>query len=565
MLRGKGGNGLTFRGPLSAGQLVLLSSVLALLPAAVFGVYAMYSLVVRDQDSQKALLMETARALAVGVDREIATLRQISSVLAGSRLLTTRSLTAFDDLARDAASAGRYDLVLVDRQGQQLVNTRLEPGQPLPVTENMVLIDRVFASSQMHVSDLVRRTSDGSQTIAILAPVPLQGEVNFVLIITPHLDTLAELFKRIPLRGGWAAAIDDAGGTIVARSLDAEKHIGTKARLRIHSDAGIVRFTDLEGRPSYMAYNVAPESRFRAVVWAPEVVFYESTHVLRRSFGMIGLITLLVAVAAGLAAARIVRTPILALVAMAGRLGQGEAVTHSLSIMHEANVVGDALEQASRVIAAREASLRKETAKTVALAREVAHRTKNVMAVVAAIARQSIRSAKSPADFAIIFEGRLGGLARSLDLLVETAWEGVSLAALVRQQLSAFVDDSRFDASGPDVLLAPPAVQNIGMALHELATNAVKYGALSASAGRVRIRWSIECENFRFEWREEDGPPVGTAGRKGFGRSIIEEIAASSLDGLATLTFAAEGVVWTLVAPIQALTSPAQSPAEHLQ
>jgi two-component sensor histidine kinase len=261
-------------------------------------------------------------------------------------------------------------------------------------------------------------------------------------------------------------------------------------------------------------------------------------------------------------AARKVRRPILSLVETARRLGQGDTVAHRPSVMREANIVGHALEQASRTIATREASLRKETAKTVALAREVAHRTKNVMAVVAAIARQSIRSSKSPQDFAVIFEGRLGGLARSLDLLVDTDWEGVALAALVKHQLSAFVEDQRFAASGPAVLLSPPAVQNIGMALHELATNAVKYGALSETAGHVSILWQVDGGRFTMTWTERGGPPVAPPQRRGFGRSVIEDVAASSLGGSARLSFAPEGVSWVLDAPLANLQSPVRRLAE---
>lgn len=548
---------------LSAGQLVLMSSVLALLPAAVFGAYAMYSLIVRDQGAQRDQLLATARALSVGVEHEIDTLRQISGVLAASRLLAVDNLTAFDDLARDAAGAGRYDVVLIDRTGQQLVNTRLQPGEKLPVSKNLELIERMFSLKTGYVSHLVTRTSDASRTIAIMTPVIVNGDAQYALILTPHLDTLAAIFDRVALGRGWVAAIDDPTGQIVARSQDAEKYVGTKARLRSDKEADVVAFRDLEGRPSTMAYHVSPETRFRAVVWAPEAVFYESTFALRRSFGTTALLALLVAAGAGLAAARVVRRPILRLVQTARRLGQGQEVAHKVSIMSEANVVGEALEQASRTIAAREASLRKETAKTVALAREVAHRTKNVMAVVSAIARQSQRSAKTPQEFAAIFEGRLGGLARSLDLLVETDWEGVSLEALVRQQLSSFVEDYRFDAEGPPVLLGPPAVQNLGMALHELATNAVKYGALSEPSGRIRIRWKIGDGRFELEWLEMGGPPVEVPnGRKGFGRSVIEDIAASSLGGTATIVFAPSGLVWTLEAPLASLLSSVRKPSD---
>lgn len=552
---------MTRRYTLSAGQLVLLSSILALLPAAAFGAYAMYSLIARDQTAQREQLLDTARALMGGFDRELQAQRQITAILAGSRLLAINNIAAFDDLARDSARAGRYDVVLVDRSGQQLVNTRIEAGRPLPQSQNQDLIEDTFRTGTTKVSNLVRRTSDGTYTVAILTPVTATGDRRYVLIVMPHLDSLAEVFDRIPLAEEWAAALDDPSHTIIARTVDPGRFVGTKARLQTpNGGSGIQYLDDLDGRSSLVAYQVSARTGFRAVVWAPETAFYASSNTLKAWLGIIALIVLLVTGATALIAARLVRKPMLDLVMTARRVATGEPVEHHASIMSEANIVGQALEQASQAISLRETALRKETAKTVELARELAHRTKNVMAVVSAIARQSLRSAKDVQDFASIFEGRLGGLARSLDLLVETDWEGVSLDALVTQQLSSFADAGRFDAQGPPVLLAPPAVQNIGMALHELATNAMKHGALSVPQGGIRIRWALQAGQFTLAWEEHDGPATCAPVRKGFGRSVIEEIAANSLAGSAALAFEPEGIRWSLTAPIASVVANARQP-----
>lgn len=543
------------RYPLSARQLVLLSSVLALLPAVLFGGYAIYSLIARDQIAQKSYLVDTARALSIGLDREIQAMQQISAVLAGSRLLAVHNLAAFDDLARDSASVGRYDVVLTNARGQQLINTRMEPGQPLPHSRNIALIEEVVRSGEPRVSNLTRRTSDDQHSIAILSRVKA-GEETYVLILMPHLDALGDLFHRVALSDGWIAAIDDPTGAIVARSVDAAKYVGTRARLQTpQGGAGLREFVDLEGRPSVMAYFVSPDSGYRAVAWAPESVFYASSRTLTSWFSAVALLALAITIVTALAASRLVRQPILDLVDTARRLAAGNRVQHTCSIMSEANIVGAALETASQEISMREAALRKESEKTLMLARELAHRTKNVMAVVSAIARQSLRSATNVSAFARVFEDRLAGLSRSLDLLVDTDWEGVLLEALVRQQLLAFADAGRFSISGPPVLLAPAAVQNIGMALHELATNAVKYGALATATGNVFISWSLDGDEFRFEWREIDGDAVAVPERKGFGRSVIEELAPNSLSGSAELVFDSEGLRWTLTAPSADVTA----------
>jgi two-component sensor histidine kinase len=153
------------------------------------------------------------------------------------------------------------------------------------------------------------------------------------------------------------------------------------------------------------------------------------------------------------------------------------------------------------------------------------------------------------------FSDRIVGLAASQDLLIESNWQGVRVSDLVRSQLSLFREliGTRIEISGPPVRLQPPAAQAIGMALHELATNASKYGALSDSDGRVKITWSLDRtedeREFRLGWVESGGPPVSAPERRGFGYTIMVAMVEKSLDAEVTVDYAPTGLSWHVRAP----------------
>ncbi len=176
------------------------------------------------------------------------------------------------------------------------------------------------------------------------------------------------------------------------------------------------------------------------------------------------------------------------------------------------------------------------------LMREVNHRSKNMLTLVQAVARQTV--AANPNDFIERFGERMRALAASQDLLVKNAWKGVDLDDLVRSQLAHFADliGGRIELRGPPLFVSASAAQTIGMALHELATNAGKYGALSNDHGGVDLAWSIERneggeETFILCWRERGGPPVTEPSTRGFGSTVICNIAESSLDAQVELDF----------------------------
>jgi PAS domain S-box-containing protein len=184
---------------------------------------------------------------------------------------------------------------------------------------------------------------------------------------------------------------------------------------------------------------------------------------------------------------------------------------------------------------------------------EVNHRARNLLAVVLAIARQTARHA-DPATFVELLSERIGGLAASQDLLVENNWQGVELADLVKAQLGHFKDlfGTRVIIDGTPARLKPVAAQSIGMVLHELTTNAGKYGALSNTEGIARISWQIAQGkgSFSMLWVENGGPEVTPPTHKGFGQMVIAEMVEDTLEGHTEISYRPDGLSWQLSAPI---------------
>jgi two-component sensor histidine kinase/PAS domain-containing protein len=210
----------------------------------------------------------------------------------------------------------------------------------------------------------------------------------------------------------------------------------------------------------------------------------------------------------------------------------------------------------------QDVTARKENETRIALLlREVTHRAKNQYAVISAVIRETAKKTE-PASLVEEVEARLRAMARSQDLLVHSKWEGATIDAVVRTQIEPFGIGERCEIVGGPIMLSPPAVQYIGMALYELATNSVKYGALGAATGKVTISWSFEPGNetpgneageFQFQWRERGGPDVQPASTTGFGRKVLEQLVSLALRGNATLIFHPAGVSWTLFAPASAI------------
>lgn len=183
---------------------------------------------------------------------------------------------------------------------------------------------------------------------------------------------------------------------------------------------------------------------------------------------------------------------------------------------------------------------------------ELNHRVKNTLATVQSIAMQTARSHSDPRAFAEGFQARLLALSHTHDLLTRSHWEGADLGDILQHETEAH-GTSRVSANGPRVALPPAAALSLGMIFHELATNAAKYGALSAPDGRVLVDWSVADQTrprLELVWRETGGPPVKAPDRKGFGSRLIERNVRHDLAGEIELDYASGGLTATFSIPL---------------
>jgi len=189
-----------------------------------------------------------------------------------------------------------------------------------------------------------------------------------------------------------------------------------------------------------------------------------------------------------------------------------------------------------------------------ALVAELDHRVKNVLASVKSLASQSARKTVSLDAFLKTFSGRLDAMAAAHTLLTATRWRGADIGHIAAAELGGLaLGRARWE--GPEIVLSPRATNALTLALHELATNALKYGALSSDAGRVEVSWRGCGGGFELSWNERGGPAVTTPARSGFGLTLIEQVTGRELGGSARLEFLPEGVHATFVADASALAA----------
>jgi PAS domain S-box-containing protein len=190
------------------------------------------------------------------------------------------------------------------------------------------------------------------------------------------------------------------------------------------------------------------------------------------------------------------------------------------------------------------------------LIHELNHRVKNTLATVQSIASQTLRNAPTMRDAKEALEGRLIALARAHDVLTRESWEGAELKEIVGQALAPYgsLGENRLHVSGPEIRLTPRIALALAMALQELATNAVKYGALANATGEIRITWNVEparpSPRLHLRWEESGGPPVQAPSRRGFGSRLIERSLSQELNGIARIEFRPTGIICTVDAPL---------------
>jgi two-component sensor histidine kinase len=549
--------------PLST--LLIFVTLAVLSPMLLFGAYTLNVQSANDRAAERSRLSTLALDLVNAVDRELSGQIATAQMLAASRSLQRGDHMEFWEQAEDAASRANGHFILIDRDHQQLVNTHVPIGTPLPSTNNPALVDAGLNSGQILVSNLLTVAASQEHSLyTVRVPVIVDGMARYVLSYVPRRGAMLDVLMQSYRPDAWKAVIVDVSGLVIARSHRNEEFYGQPSPPSIWDQeldqSGIISGRDLEGNPSLTAYHASRLSDWRVFVWVPEAVLEAPARAARRQMLLWAAFASAAAVLTGWVAGRIIQHPTRRLVAAARDMAAGRSVRCRPSLLEEANVICKEVAWASRSIRAREHALRESAEHMRVVMRELSHRSLNLLTVIQLVAKQSGRFARDHDEFMETYNHRIAALARSHNQLIATEWTEVPLHELISAHLSPFVPmpSERVSVEGPVLMLRSQAVQNLGMGLHELATNALKYGALSVPQGRISVSWSVEKnmageDRVRLRWAESGGPAVQRTERRGFGQVVTDELVPAGLDGEAWTELREEGLVWELDASKAAL------------
>lgn len=488
----------------------------------------------------------TAERIAADLDQTLNGYVAVLESLATTPALAEDDLATVYRQAQAALSSRGLFAFLRDTNGQQLFNTRVPFGSDLPKSTGFD--DEVFTEKKPYVSDVVIGDVAKRAVMAVSVPVVRKNKLRYVLSLSIEPNLMKELLDRQKTPAQWRATIVDRQGIVIARTNYHDRFVGKPLSDATRADRveQPLQGKDLEGRE--VKWGTAPSkvAEWTVYVSVPTAMVDAAARDALLSYVLIVAAFTCVGLAGAVGVARVITQPLDMAESAAKALGEGRAVSFEPTVVAEANAIGTALVEAAELRAQAEQQI-------LLLMREVNHRSKNMLAVVQAIARQM--PSNDPKQFVRQFSDRIVGLAASQDLLIESNWQGVRVADLVRSQLALFREliGTRIEISGPPIRLQPPAAQAIGMALHELVTNASKYGALSDENGKVQVSWAMrgsgEAREFVLQWTEEDGPPVKPPERRGFGYTIMVAMVEKSLDAKVTVDYAPGGLMWKVEAP----------------
>ncbi len=502
--------------------------------------------------------LEISRLL-IGLEDTLAAISAASALDGGDAAMCG------DYLARVGRQMPQFaGIAVLDTQG--VVRCRQKPGG-----EGMSLADRLYvrealAGRRAVGTFLVGRLSD-AKILPIAVPiVDSAGTVQGVVAGSLNLDWLQSRLSERSFAPGGNLTVADRNGVILARYPDPGRFVGTRIPddyqyLVRATQPGTLELTSQDGTRRILAFFPPVDKKRDLYVSAGLSTEEEFRSVNRATYVGVAVILftcLAVFLAAALTARRSIQMPVNRLLetVQAWRGADENARTDMKAEEGEFGQLGQAIDAYMDELRAARRQRRRDEERQKLLMGELDHRVKNLLATVQSVARQTFRSAGTDAVVIETFNQRLSAIAEAHALLMRGIEQSASLSDLVSVTIKPFdiAKPSHFIVEGPDLVVNSRAALALGMALHELCTNAVKYGALSAENGRVCITWTLretaDHPVLDLCWQETDGPPVRAPEKSGFGSLMIQRILSSQIEGKAEMHFADEGLIVRLRAPM---------------
>ncbi|MDF1607133.1 HWE histidine kinase domain-containing protein [Hoeflea sp. YIM 152468] len=544
----------------------VVTAVLAILiPFCLFLWFLAQQLQSSEAEAVDRRTLRSAQSIARAIEPVIHGMVTTVNLLSSTEELVKGDLETFHRRTRYALGGTGQFVIIADEAGKQLLNTRVDYGSALGTTSDMDSFRRATRAARPVVSDFFFGQTSGKWVFNVLRPLETTGPSRArVLLTTMNTENLAAAVSELPLPEDWTAMIVDsrnsvfvADGSLSMKKGGDEMFPAGLGPVDLPQMAAITHFKNPE--EYVLAYAPIRGTPWNAVVWGPMASAQASILntwklLIAGTLVLLGVCTLVV-----YAASKLLQREVNGIARMAQDLGAGRVVSPITTRIGELDQIARALSNASFDRSMKEEQL------TIVM-RELAHRTKNLISIVLAMVRQSSKTVKTPQELVAATASRITGLGQSIDLLTAVNWTTVTLKSLIENQLGTFgTIGTTIKVDGPDFELGTDAVQNLGMAFHELATNASKYGALSAETGVVEVSWEIlgseTGDRLHLVWREHGGPPVEAPETTSFGTQILERHMSAATNGQSDLRFDPRGLVWTLVAPVSILNRTISSSA----
>lgn len=535
-------------------------------------------LAMRTAADQRAGLERQARdiagALQLSVDRELGSVLASVTVLGTSPAVDaalaapaeTGATLPFLDQARSLLAARPVNiqaLVLYDHQGRQIANSQRPAGTPLP---NVGMMRAPGAGRDDGRATFAAALADGRPRITALfwAPVPRRYMIGFIVPVVRDGRAIGAVAGNIPpesisrvlaeqmLPPGWLAGVADDRGRIVGRS-EGARFIGQPSPNGHVRPGGFLRTTTIDGRAVYVAARLLRVAPWRVGCSVPAAQVEQALPHTLAPLALGGAILVLLSLAGALIIGRRMGAEVEAL----GRLEAGDG-----SRIAEVASAQRALATAAAEARARLAERQREVEHERLLGAELSHRVKNALAVVQSMLLQTRRGAASIDGFVRDLQGRLAAYATAHDLLLASNWRDVDLGMLVRAELAPYLDDGgAVTIDGPPLPLDGRRGVALALILHELATNAAKYGALSVTPPlALAIDWTVmplpDGGRVVLRWQEQT-PGVPSLAAPGFGTRLIRQSATHDLKGEAELRIDSTRLCWTLRFTLTGVAEPA--------
>jgi two-component sensor histidine kinase len=481
------------------------------LPLIVFATAIVFHNYEQDRKAASLQVLQTVRSIRYVLDAEMQRMTGGLEVLALTTSLREGDFRNFRRIALGFLEQyGKDGVVLVaDREGRQLFSSVTPDTAGLPLRNNREMVEKVFATRRPQYSNLFIGVVKNRLIVTVEVPVIRDGEILYDISFSPPIEIFQTIIEKQRPSPDWTISIFDGNGISFARVPNPQETIGKRASPSLYAE--------MFRKPEATLQTISLEG-------VPLITTYERSSLTGWT------------VAAGIAESSLV-----------GPLWRNLAIT---------SLIGGVLLLTGLAFAVRMATTiaRGEMLNDL-LIEELNHRVKNTLAILQSIAAQTFRSASTAEREK--FEGRLGALAEAHNLLSREKWQGSELQDVVDRVLQPYLlnNASRVRMFGPKVPLSPRVAVVLSMIVHEMATNAAKYGALSNDTGTVALDWEVITENakpkLRMIWSETGGPPVVAPVRRGFGSRLIERSARDQLDGEATLDFLPRGVVYTVICSLE--------------